>query len=163
MEKVVFGNSTKELVEQLGQQLGIGKSKFYELKKQLGLEFHKDDEGVWVDADQLSMLEQAVKGQAHIVVADSAEMERHAEEIQAETVSMENEGYAELIRSSQELAAGMAIARYQLASQIDEDELPEDLRVKVQEARSQMLPKSKSPEAIAKKLVQLAKSQMFAA
>jgi hypothetical protein len=163
MEKVVCGSSTADLVKQLGDRLGIGKSKFYELKKQLNFEFHKDDEGVWLDADQLAALENAVTGQSHIVVAQSVEMETHAEELQAETVSMEETSYQELIRSAQELAAGMAIARYQLAGQIDEDNLPLDLRQKVEEARQRTIPKSKSPEAIAKDLMQKAKAMMVAA
>lgn len=163
MEKVVCGSSAKELVQQLGDRLGVGKSKFYELKKQLKLEFHKDDDGVWIDADQLAELENVVQGQAHIVVAESLEMETHAEEIQAETVSVEDGSYQELVRSAQELAAGMAIARYQLASQMDEENLPVDLQEKIEAARQRTIPKSKSPEAIAKDIVQRARQTMMAA
>lgn len=163
MEKAVVGSNTGELVKQLGDRLGIGKSKLYELKKKLDIEFHKGDGEVWITEDELASLENGLEGQASIVVAESTEMEAHAEEIHAETVSMEEESYGDLIRSAQELAAGMAIARYQLASQMEEEDLPPDLRRSVEAARSRVIPKSKSPEAIAKTLVQQAKRQMVAA
>lgn len=163
MEKAVVGSNTGELVQRLGDRLGIGKSKLYDLKKKLGIDFHKGDGEVWVTPDELTTLENGVEGQSHIVVAESLEIDSHAEEIQAETVSVEEDNYTDLIRSAQELSAGMAIARYQLASQIEEEDLPSDLREKVAAARNRVIPKSKSPEAIAKVLVQQAKSRMLVA
>lgn len=163
MEKAIVGSNTGDLVKQLGDHLGIGKSKLYELKKDADVKFHKGDGEVWITPEQLSALEDLAEGRAQIVIAESVEMEAHAEEIHAETVSTEEDSINDLIRSAQELAAGMTIARYQLASQIGEDDLPEDLQQQVNEARSRVIPKLKSPQVIAKQLMQHAKRRMLAA
>ncbi|MFP4133007.1 MAG: hypothetical protein ACLFTJ_02515 [Halothece sp.] len=79
---------------------------------------------------------------------------KEEEEINFKTLEEhEKEHFKKLIRSAQEWKAGTEIAKYTLASQMDENDLPEDLRDKVEEVKGQTIPKSQSPLQIASDLL----------
>jgi len=77
------------------------------------------------------------------------------EEINFKTLEEhEKEHFEKLIRSAQEWRAGTEIAKYTLASQMDENDLPTDLRDQVEEVKGQTIPKSQNPLQIASDLLE---------
>lgn len=168
--------------EDLIKELGISRQIFNRDLRFLQIEVQKDEGGrAYLSQDQagqIRALRQYVgatgkrKGFENIAVEDENEARQNSGELvkfetdnlntsqpevktnpQAATSKQHNqEQLAALVRSAQELAAGMEIARYTLASQIQENPdalLPEDLKAQVNSVRSACAPKSQDPMEIA--------------
>ncbi len=156
--------------DELMTKYNIKKDAYYGRIKFLGIQVMKDsNRKVYLTDEQVELMDElhshiedtgkmegfVSNSNASLAVRESGEIEEAAQQIELENKeenSKPNEDqFAALVRSSAELAAGMEIAKYTIAKQMQDnpDLLPSDLKVQVEAVKASCSPKSQSPTAIA--------------
>jgi hypothetical protein len=150
----------KNRPKDLQERWSIEKDAYYDMLKFLGIKAYRDKEGAWLDDEQVALLEALrnhigqtgkMEGFGALTVRESSEIDPAAETIEVKGDTPNQDQFRALVRSAQEYATGMELAKYALVQQIQQnpDLLPEDLRSQVEEAKKSVSPKSQSPQSIA--------------
>lgn len=163
--------STKWRLEQVCEVLSIGTSTYYNRLSHLGIEASKDEEGVYLNAEQMQVMEELnqhikqtgkMKGfrvGGELAVSESSGLASGLEiPMQPEIPGDEDEdGLEQLIREAAELKVQQAampdLVRLHLANGMTEDDLPDDLKAKLQAVREAANPKQ-SAASIAQQLLE---------
>ncbi|WP_040655687.1 hypothetical protein [Rubidibacter lacunae] len=149
---------------ELLQRYGIGKTTFYEWLKYLDIRARKDRQRhAYFTAEHVRQLDSLhryycdrgtiegfLEAQRSVTVSEEAVV--HPEESVREAFSgngYRDRQFAHLVRTAQEWKAGVEVAKYAIAANLSDDDLPDDLRAAVEQAKAESLPKSRSAEAIA--------------
>jgi len=150
--------------EELQKRWRIQKDAYYGMLKFLEIKAYRDKEGAWLDDEQVALLEALrshieqtgkMEGFGALVKSESSGIEQAAERLEVKADTPNQDQFRALVRSAQEYAAGMELAKYTLVQQIQQNPelLPEDLRSQVEEAKKLASPKSQSPQSIANQFV----------
>lgn len=163
--------STKWRPDELCEKLGIGTSTYYNRLNFLEIEPSKDSEGTYITAEQMQVMEELnqhikqtgkMKGfrvGGELAVSESSGLASGLEiPMQPEIPGDEDEdGLEQLIREAAELKVQQAampdLVRLHLANGMTEDDLPDDLKAKLQAVREAANPKQ-SAASIAQQLLQ---------
>lgn len=168
--QISTGNSQTR-PDDLMSKYGIKKDAYYARIKFLGIQVMKDSKRrVYLTDDQVALMDELhsyieetgkMEGfvsnkNSSLAVRESSEIEEAAQQIELENKEVKSsepnqDQFAALVRSSAEFAAGMEIAKYTIAKQMQDnpDLLPTDLKEQVEAAKANCSPKSQSPTAIA--------------
>lgn len=168
--------SSNQLNKKLQENYGVKQAQIYSRLKKLTIKPHKENGEVWLDDDQIQLLDEL---HAHIsnggtmdeyktgemVVATEQAIEQTQEESieqSSQTVNVnksqnvgEQEKFNALVKSAQSKAAGIIIAEEMLAAKFKENPelLPEELQEQVKAAREMNAPKSVDPNEYANSLI----------
>ena len=172
--------------EDIQGMFGIKKVAYYARLKFLGMEANKDENGKpYLDESQVALLEELDKyikkegkmegfSASSIVKAGDSSLESSQSEISlngsspGEEIhvngsqvqgSSQQEQLAGLFRNAQQLRAETEVAKYILASQMTDEDLPPDLRNKVEAAKATVVPKSHAPNSWTQEM--LANAQQY--
>ncbi len=163
--------STKWRPDDICEKLGIGSSTYYNRLNHLGIEASKDSEGTYITAEQMQVMEELsehikqtgkMKGfrvGGELAVSESSGLASGLEiPMQPEIPGDEDEdGLEQLIREAAELKVQQAampdLVRLHLANGMTEDDLPDDLKAKLQAVREAANPKQ-SAASIAQQLLE---------
>lgn len=164
--------TTKWRPEQIWEKLGIGSSTYYNRLKHLGIEASKDAEGPYLNAEQMKLMEelsehirqtgkmQGFGGGGQLALSESSGLASALEiPMQPEIPGSDDDGdgLEELIREAAELkvqqVAMPELIKLHLAAGMTEDDLPADLKAKLQAVRDAANPKQ-SAASIAQQLLQ---------
>lgn len=165
--------STKQRPDEICEVLGIGTSTYYNRLKYLGIEASKDGDGAYLNAEQMKLMEELnehiketgkMKGfrdsGGQLAVSESSGLASALDiPVQPEIPGSEEDGdgLEELIREAAELkvqqAAMPELIKLHLAAGMTEDDLPADLKAKLQAVRDAANPKQ-SAATIAQQLLQ---------
>jgi len=167
MTQAISGRITPE---EACEALGIKKTPYYERLKFLGIKANKDDEGTYLNAEQMKLMEdldkhiqqtgkmEGFQGGGQLALSESSGL---ALEIPEQpdipgTEEDDRDGLEELIREAAELkvqqAAMPELVKLHLAAGMTEDDLPADLKAKLQAVREAANPKQNAA-AIASNLL----------
>lgn len=166
--------------ESLRDKYGIKKDTYYGRIKFLGIKVEKDsNRRVYLTDDQVALMDElhsyisetgkmegfVSSNNTDLAVRETGEIDQAAQQVNLENsqpISQEpnQDQFAALVRSSAEYAAGMEIAKYTIAQQMQEnpDLLPPDLKEQVEAAKASCSPKSPSPTAIANQFLKAYKA-----
>jgi hypothetical protein len=162
--------STKRRLDEICEILGIGKSTYYDRLKFLGIKASKDAEGPYLSEEQFQMmaqLDEHVKqtgkmegfGGGQLAISESSGLALEIpEQVEPETFAdRDDEGLDALIREAAQLkvqqAAMPELIKLHLAAGMSEDDLPDDLKARLQAVREAANPKQNAA-AIAQQLLQ---------
>ncbi|MEG4007730.1 hypothetical protein QUA41_17735 [Microcoleus sp. Pol11C1] len=164
--------STKWRPEQVCEELSIGSSTYYNRLKHLGIEASKDADGPYLNAEQMKLMEelsehirqtgkmQGFGGGGQLALSESSGLASALEiPMQPDIPGSDDDGdgLEELIREAAELkvqqAAMPELIKLHLAAGMTEDDLPADLKAKLQAVRDAANPKQ-SAASIAQQLLQ---------
>lgn len=165
--------STKQRPDEICEVLGIGTSTYYNRLKYLGIEASKDGDGAYLNAEQMKLMEELnehiketgkMKGfrdsGGQLAVSESSGLASALDiPVQPEIPGSDEDGdgLEELIREAAELkvqqAAMPELIKLHLAAGMTEDDLPADLKAKLQAVRDAANPKQ-SAATIAQQLLQ---------
>ncbi|MEG3939876.1 hypothetical protein QT995_17160 [Microcoleus sp. S36b_A3] len=165
--------STKQRPDEICEVLGIGTSTYYNRLKYLGIEASKDADGAYLNAEQMKLMEELnehiketgkMKGfrdsGGQLAVSESSGLASALDiPVQPEIPGSDEDGdgLEELIREAAELkvqqAAMPELIKLHLAAGMTEDDLPADLKAKLQAVRDAANPKQ-SAATIAQQLLQ---------
>lgn len=149
--------------EELMDELGIKKSKYYNILKVLGIKAEKDEKGMsYLSYNQIEKIrgyllgqnetaENDISGNSSMVKVDDNDIAASANSNEGEDIYIKPESassqldFSQLMRSAaelktRELAMGDLVKR-EVANRMTEDDLPEDLREKLELAREAANPK----------------------
>jgi hypothetical protein len=161
--------------DSLMDKYNIKKDAYYGRIKFLGIQVMRDSNRmVYLTNEQVELMDElhshieetgkmegfVSSNKGTLTVREGSEMEEAAEQIELkneEENSKPNEDqFAALVRSSAEFAAGMEIAKYTIAKQMQDnpDLLPSDLKEQVEAVKASCSPKSQSPTSIANQFLQ---------
>ncbi|ERN41251.1 hypothetical protein KR51_00021390 [Rubidibacter lacunae KORDI 51-2] len=153
---------------ELLQRYGIGKTMFYEWLKYLDIQARKDRQRrAYFTAEHVRQLDAL-----HRYYCDRGRIEGFLEAQRSVTLPEESvvhpqktadasssgsgyreQQFAQLMRLAQEWKAGVEVAKYAIAANLNDDDLPDDLRAAVERAKAESLPKSQSVEALAEEIL----------
>ena len=151
--------STKWRPDELCEKLGIGSTTYYNRLSHLGIEASKDEEGMYLTAEQMKLMEELsehikqtgkMKGfrvGGELAVSESSGLASGLEiPMQSDIPGNEDEdGLEQLIREAAELKVQQAampdLVRLHLANGMTEDDLPDDLKAKLLAVREAANPK----------------------
>jgi len=162
--------STKWQPEQICEELGIGISTYYNRLKYLEIEPSRDAEGTYLSAEQMKLMEQlnehikrtgkmrGFRGGGELAISESSGLALEIpEQPDIPGIEEDEDGLEELIREAAELkvqqAAMPELIKLHLAAGMTEDDLPDDLKAKLQAVREAANPKQNAA-AIANKLLE---------
>lgn len=164
--------STKLRPEEVWDRLGIGSSTYYNRLSHLGIEASKDEEGVYLNAEQMKLMEdlnehikqtgrmKGFGGGGQLALSESSGLASALEiPMQPEIPGSDEDedGLEELIREAAELkvqqVAMPELIKLHLAAGMTEDDLPADLKAKLQAVRDAANPKQNAA-SIAQQLLQ---------
>ena len=164
--------STKWRPDELCEKLGIGSTTYYNRLSHLGIEASKDEEGMYLTAEQMKLMEELsehikqtgkMKGfrvGGELAVSESSGLASGLEipEVEADIPGNEDEdGLEQLIREAAELKVQQAampdLVRLHLANGMTEDDLPDDLKAKLLAVREAANPKQNAA-SIAQQLLE---------
>ncbi len=157
--------------DELMSKYNIKKDAYYSRIKFLDIQVKKDSSRkVYLTDEQVELMDALhshieetgkmdgfiIGNNGSLAVRESSEIEEAAQQIELENKEVKSEEpnqeqFAALVRSSAEFAAGMEIAKYTIAKQMQDnpDLLPSDLKDQVEAVKASCSPKSQSPTAIA--------------
>ena len=157
-----FSTETYIRPDELMMELGIKKSKYYEVAKELGIKAQKDSEGrAYLRNSQANAMRRYISGNTNggqvaksdsssLTKADDSNLEqlnnRNSQDIYVEPEEPTDQfNLNKLVRSAAELKAREvampSLVKRAIADQMVEDDLPEDLKEKVNLAREAANPK----------------------
>ena len=163
--------STKWRPDELCEKLGIGSTTYYNRLSHLGIEASKDEEGMYLTAEQMKLMEELsehikqtgkMKGfrvGGELAVSESSGLASGLEiPVQSDIPGNEDEdGLEQLIRQAAELKVQQAampdLVRLHLANGMTEDDLPDDLKAKLLAVREAANPKQNAA-SIAQQLLE---------
>ncbi|MEG4242984.1 hypothetical protein QUA51_09785 [Microcoleus sp. Pol10_D6] len=164
--------STKLRPDEICEKLGIGTSTYYNRLKYLGIEASRDADGPYLNAEQMKLMEelsehirqtgkmQGFGGGGQLALSESSGLASALEiPVQPEIPGSEEDGdgLEELIREAAELkvqqVAMPELIKLHLAAGMTEDDLPADLKAKLQAVRDAANPKPNAA-SIAQQLLQ---------
>ncbi|MEG4034555.1 hypothetical protein QUA03_12090 [Microcoleus sp. S36b_A4] len=164
--------STKLRPDEICEKLSIGTSTYYDRLKFLGIKANKDEEGTYLNAEQMKLMEdlsehiketgkkEGFRGGGQLAISENSGLVSALDiPVQPEIPgSEENEdGLEELIREAAELkvqqVAMPELIKLHLAAGMTEDDLPPDLKAKLQAVRDAANPKPNAA-SIAQQLLQ---------
>ena len=163
--------STKWRPDELCEKLGIGSTTYYNRLSHLGIEASKDEEGMYLTAEQMKLMEELnqhikqtgkMKGfrvGGELAVSESSGLASGLEiPVQSDIPGNEDEdGLEQLIREAAELKVQQAampdLVRLHLANGMTEDDLPDDLKAKLLAVREAANPKQNAA-SIAQQLLE---------
>ena len=155
-------NTKEEITQFLMKRYDLGRTSILNRLRHLELKVQQEDGQFFLDIDQLRELDQLndwiqsgqklaefpkqgqlVKQEAHELVIPSIDLEP----MEGNT----DTALAQLLRTAQEQAAGITIAKNLLTAEFlkNPNQLPEDLREQVERSQGAMAPKSRNPLEIA--------------
>lgn len=171
MSKANSDRNNQTRPDELMNKYNIKKDAYYGRIKFLGIQVKKDsDKKVYLTDEQVELMDElhshieetgkmegfVSENKGSLAVRESGEIEEAAESIELENSDGKSsepneEQFAALVRSSAEFAAGMEIAKFTIAKQMQDnpDLLPDDLKEQVEAAKASCSPKSQSPTAYA--------------
>jgi hypothetical protein len=161
---------TKWRLEQICEALSIEKSTYYNRLKYLEIEPSRDDEGSYLSADQMKLMEElnehikrtgkmrGFRGGGQLALSESSGLALEIpEQPDIPGIEEDEDRLEELIREAAELkvqqAAMPELIKLHLAAGMTEDDLPADLKAKLQGVRDAANPKQNAA-AIANKLLE---------
>jgi hypothetical protein len=163
--------STKWRFEQISEKLSIEKTTYYNRLKFLEIEPNKDSEGTYLSTEQMEVMEELsqhiretgkMKGfrcGGELALSESSGLASGLDiPVQPDIPGDDDEdGLEQLIREAAELKVQQAampdLVRLHLAAGMTEDDLPDDLKAKLQAVREAANPKQ-SAASIAQQLLQ---------
>ncbi|MEG5236995.1 hypothetical protein [Microcoleus sp. AT9b-C3] len=164
--------STKLRPDEICEKLGIGTSTYYNRLKYLGIEASRDADGPYLNAEQMKLMEelsehirqtgkmQGFGGGGQLALSENSGLASALEiPVQPEIPGSEEDedGLEELIREAAELkvqqVAMPELIKLHLAAGMTEDDLPPDLKAKLQAVRDAANPKPNAA-SIAQQLLQ---------
>lgn len=165
--------STKWRPDEICERLSIGTTTYYNRLEHLGIEASKDEEGVYLNAEQMKRMEElhehikrtgkmkGFRGGGELAVSESSGLASGLEiPVQPEIPGNDGDdedGLEQLIREAAELKVQQAampdLVRLHLANGMTEDDLPDDLKAKLQAVREAANPKQ-SAASIAQQLLE---------
>lgn len=162
--------STKWRFEQISEKLGIEKTTYYNRLRFLEIEPSKDSEGTYLNAEQMQIMEdlnehiretgrmKGFRGGGQLALSESSAALEIPEQVEPETFTdADGEGLEQLIREAAELKVQQVampdLVRLHLAAGMSEDDLPDDLKAKLQAVRDAANPKQNAA-SIAQQLLQ---------
>ncbi|MEG5087956.1 MULTISPECIES: hypothetical protein [unclassified Microcoleus] len=165
--------STKLRPDEICEKLGIGTSTYYNRLKYLGIEASRDAEGPYLNAEQMKLMEelsehikatgkmQGFGGGGQLALSESSGLASALEiPVQPEIPGSEEDedGLEELIREAAELkvqqVAMPELIKLHLAAGMTEDDLPPDLKAKLQAVRDAANPKPNAAASLAQRMLQ---------
>jgi len=168
MTQAISGRTTPE---EACEALGIKKTPYYERLRFLGIKAERDEEGTYLNAEQMKLMEdlnkhiqhtgkmEGFQGGGQLALSESSGLALEIPE-QPEipgTEEDDRDGLEELIREAAELkvqqAAMPELIKLHLAAGMTEDDLPADLKAKLQAVRDAANPKQNAA-SIAQQLLQ---------
>jgi len=161
--------STKWRPEQICEELSIGTSTYYNRLKYLEIEPSRDDEGPYLTQEQNKLMEdlnehikktgktRGFRGGGELAISESSGLALEIpEQPEIPGIEEDEDGLGELIREAAELkvqqAAMPELIKLHLAAGMTEDDLPADLKAKLQAVREAANPKQNAA-AIASNLL----------
>jgi hypothetical protein len=169
--QVISGRTTPDEACEI---LGIKKSPYYERLRFLGIKANKDEEGTYLNAEQMKLMQdldnhiretgkmEGFSGGGQLALSESSDLTSMLEiPMQPEIPGSEEDEdkLEELIREAAELKvqqmAMPELVKLHLAAGMTEDDLPADLKAKLQAVREAANPASpkQNPAAIANQLL----------
>ncbi|MEG3840063.1 hypothetical protein [Microcoleus sp. herbarium14] len=165
--------SARTTPDEACEALGIKKSQYYDRLKYLGIKANKDAEGTYLSAEQMKVMEELNEhiketgkmegfggGGGQLALSQSSGLASALEiPVQPEIPGSEEDedGLEQLIREAAELKVQQAampdLVRLHLAAGMTEDDLPDDLKAKLQAVREAANPKQNAA-SIAQQLLQ---------
>ncbi|MCC3498365.1 MAG: hypothetical protein JGK38_17355 [Microcoleus sp. PH2017_15_JOR_U_A] len=152
--------STKQRPDEICKTLGIGTTTYYNRLEHLGIEASKDEEGVYLNAEQMKRMEElhehikrtgkmkGFRGGGQLAVSESSGLASELEipEVEAETFAqIDDEMLSQLIDEAGELRTQQIamphLVRLHLANNMTEDDLSDEQRAKLQAIREAANPK----------------------
>jgi hypothetical protein len=162
MTQAISGRTTPE---EACEALGIKKSPYYERLRFLGIKANKDDEGTYLNAEQMRMMwdlnehilrtgkMEGFQGGGQLALSESSGLALEIPE-KPEIPGIEEDdrdGLEELIREAAELKvqqmAMPELVKLHLAAGMTEDDLPDDLKAKLEAVREAANPNPKQNAA----------------
>jgi hypothetical protein len=155
-------NTKEEVTQFLMDRYGLGRSTILNRLKYLGMKVQSEDGQIFLDSDQLGELDHLndwIQGGQKL--ADFPKrgqlVKQGANELAIPSIDLEPVGgngetaLAQLVRTAQEQAAGITIAKNLLTAEFlkNPNQLPEDLREQVERSQGALAPKSRNPMEIA--------------
>jgi hypothetical protein len=170
--QVISGRTTPDEACEI---LGIKKSPYYERLRFLGIKANKDEEGTYLNAEQMKLMQdldnhiretgkmEGFSGGGQLALSESSDLTSMLEiPMQPEIPGSEEDEdkLEELIREAAELKvqqmAMPGLVKLHLAAEMTEDDLPDDLKAKLEAVREAADPASpkQNAAAIANKLLE---------
>lgn len=170
--------SSRTTPEEACEALGIKKSPYYERLKFLGIKANKDDEGTYLNAEQMKLMEdldkyirqtgkmEGFQGGGQLALSESSGLSSNLastleipEQLEAETFAeVDDEVLDQLIWDAAELKkrqiAEPEVIKLHLAAQMTEDDLPDEMKAELQAVRKLANPKPNAAASIAQQLLQ---------
>lgn len=160
-----------EIIELFQSRWAITRGTVFNRLKYLEVTFPRDNEGFYCldsDLEELDNLDLHLKGGRNLsefpkrgrLTTVESDLGFAAEEINFEDLEGDQDyAFAQLIRTAQEQAAGITIAKNLLTAQFlgNPTQLPEDLREQVEKSQVAIAPKSRNPLEIAGEFIRKAK------
>jgi hypothetical protein len=169
MTQTISGRTTPE---EACEALGIKKSPYYERLRFLGIKANKDDEGTYLNAEQMRMMwdlnehilrtgkMEGFQGGGQLALSENSGLALEIpEQPDIPGIEEDENRLEELIREAAELKvqqmAMPELVKLHLAAGMTEDDLPADLKAKLQAVREAANPASpkRNPAAAASKLL----------
>ncbi|WP_377481880.1 MAG: hypothetical protein P2A85_29380 (plasmid) [Microcoleus anatoxicus] len=164
--------SARTTPDEACEALGIKKSQYYDRLKFIGIKANKDAEGTYLSAEQMKVMEELNEhiketgkmegfgGGGQLALSESSGLASALDiPVQPEIPGSEEDedGLEQLIREAAELKVQQAampdLVRLHLANGMTEDDLPDDLKAKLQAVREAANPKQNAA-AIAQQLLE---------
>lgn len=168
------GKNNAEIIAQLCDRYGIGKSSVYNRLKFLDIATGRKDGQTYLLSSEVELLDElqnwirdgnsqeSFPKKGALVKSGAGELgSENAEAIFVEDVDGEDSHIRRLLRKGQEMAAGLLIAENLLAAQYRDnpDQLDDDLKAKLKDAEEALAPKSLDPTEYALSLVEKCQRQ----
>jgi hypothetical protein len=167
MTQTVSGRTTPE---EACEALGIKKTPYYERLRFLGIKAQKDDEGTYLNAEQMKLMEdldkhiqqtgkmEGFQSGGQLALSENSGLALEIpEQPGIPGIEEDEDGLEELIREAAELkvqqVAMSELIKLHLAAGMTEDDLPADLKAKLQAVREAANPKQNAA-SIAQQLLQ---------
>ncbi|BFM39907.1 hypothetical protein [Synechocystis sp. LKSZ1] len=155
-------NTKEEVTQFLMDRYGLGRSTILNRLKYLEMKVQSEDGQFFLDIDQLGELDQLNEwiqsGQKLVDFPKQGQLvKQESSELAIPSIDLEpvegntDTALAQLLRTAQEQAAGITIAKNLLTAEFlkNPSQLPEDLREQVERSQGAMAPKSRNPLEIA--------------
>jgi len=165
--------STTWRPEQICETLSIERSTYYKRLKYLEIEPSRDDEGPYLDAEQMKLMEdlnehirktgkmRGFRGGGELVISENSDLASALEIPEVETENfnqMDDEMLSRLIGEAGELkvqqVAMPELIKLHLAAGMTEEDLSDEQRAKLRAIREAATPKSNAAASIAQKMLQ---------
>ena len=167
MTQAISGRTTPE---EAYDALGIKTSPYYERLRFLGIKANKDEDGTYLNAEQMKLMwdlndhilqtgkMEGFPGGGQLALSESSGLALEIpEQPDIPGIEEDEDGLEELIREAAELkvqqAAMPELIKLHLAAGMTEDDLPDDLKAKLQAVREAANPKQNAT-SIAQQLLQ---------